>query len=57
MSSRNKCNYLLARAREETELAALATSKEAKVAHLQMAAEYEERAGDFAAKLHGDEKG
>jgi hypothetical protein len=50
MSSRNKRSYLIARAREEAELAAAATSLQAKIAHLQLAAEYQERAGDFAAQ-------
>ncbi len=54
MSSRNKQAYLAARAIEERELAAAATTRAAKTAHLQLAAEYEERAGDFAAQLCRD---
>ena len=50
MADRIEQDYLVARAIEESELAAVAVTKTAMVAHMQMAAEYEERAGDCAAQ-------
>lgn len=54
MSRQNEQNYLAARALEESELAAAASTKNAKIVHFQLAAEYEARADDCAAELHQD---